>query len=181
MKGNIIFEEYNPNWKKEFSRLCQFLRSNLTMDVPIEHVGSTSVVGLPAKPILDVVAIVRNDDEFSVVKQDLENIGYKHVGDQGISRREVFKLVKPNYFFRHHLYVAYENSLGLRNILCIRDHLRKNSSDKETYGVLKKALAKQFNQDIAAYIEGKTPLIISIFKQYNFSDDELEEIMNIIK
>ncbi len=181
MKKIVVVEEYNPAWKEEFSKLYQYLQNNLTISLPIEHVGSTSVIGLPAKPILDVVIIVTNVYEFNIVKQDLAKIGYIHVGNQGIRQREVFKLIEPNNFFKHHLYVAYQNSLGLRNILCIRDHLRSNPIDKIAYGELKKALAKKFSQDISSYIEGKTSFIISILKQYNFTEDELEKIININK
>ncbi len=180
-RKQVIVEDYNPDWPKEFLKLYQYFKKNLTIEVPIEHVGSTSVIGLPAKPILDIVIVVRNDYEFEIVKQDLLKIGYLHVGDQGIRRREVFKLAEANNFFKHHLYVAYQNSLGLRNILCVRNHLQNNPIDKLAYGDLKKALAKQFSQDISAYIEGKTPLIISILKKYDFTDDEIEEIININK
>jgi GrpB-like predicted nucleotidyltransferase (UPF0157 family) len=136
---------------------------------------------LSAKPILDIVIVVGSKQEFEKVKKALENIHYAHVGDQGIKDREVFKLTKPGDFFSHHLYVALRDSLGLKNQLTFRDHLREHSEDVQRYGDLKKELAKRFPDDMGSYIEGKTEFIISILKQYHFDEDELKEIRNINK
>ncbi len=177
---NIVVTDYKTEWHDAFLELKEYLLKEINIpNLRIEHLGSTSVKGLSAKPIIDLAIIVKNHEEFLIIKEALENIGYVHRGNLGIEQREAFKSIKPNDFYDHHLYVAYEKSLGLRNMLTIRDHLRNNKDDVIKYSDLKKALAKKFPHDIGSYIAGKTEFIISILKQYDFEEDELEKIRKI--
>jgi GrpB-like predicted nucleotidyltransferase (UPF0157 family) len=181
MKRKIEVVDYDEVWFSEFRRFESFLIENLSKSLQIEHVGSTSVVGLVAKPILDIVIVVKNQKEFEIVKSDLHRIGYIHKGNQGIKNREVFKRIGNSGFYPHHLYVAYEGSLGLRNMLTIRDHLRDNSVDREIYGLLKMRLAKQYPYDIESYIDGKTDFLLEILGKYDFKTEDLLEIRMINK
>lgn len=175
----IEIVEYQHEWKTAFDQLYNYLKSHLSIDNPsIEHIGSTSVIGLAAKPVIDLVIIIDNELEFEKTKKDLERIDYIHVGDQGIPKREVFKLTKPNNFYRHHLYVAFKDSLALKNHLVLRNHLRNHNEDVIRYGDLKKSLAYMFPHDIDSYVEGKTNFIISILRQYDFTNEYLDEIIS---
>lgn len=182
MLKKVVVVDYQKEWKQAFEVMKTFFQRNIDIpNIQIEHIGSTSVEGLSAKPIIDIVIVVDSKQEFEKVKKALENIHYTHTGDQGIKDREAFKLTKPGDFYNHHLYVALRGSLGLKNQLTFRDHLREHPEDVQRYGDLKKELARQFPDDMASYIEGKTEFVISILKQYNFDEDELEEIISINK
>ncbi|MBU1145645.1 MAG: GrpB family protein [Firmicutes bacterium] len=182
LNKQVVVVDYQSEWRQEFEVMKAFFRRNINIpNIQIEHIGSTSVEGLSAKPIIDIVIVVNSTKEFEKVKKDLENVEYTHVGDQGIKNREVFKLTKPSNFYHHNLYVALQGSLGLKNQLTFRNHLRKHPEDVQRYGNLKKELAKRFSFDISSYIEGKTEFIISILQQYNFDENELMEIININK
>lgn len=156
----MLIQKYNPNWAKHFETLkSEFLKSLVGVNISIEHVGSTAVTGLAAKPIIDIdIDIVyETPDDFGTIKRDLEKIGYYHNGDQGIQGREVFKrkniLLKHPTFdkLNHHLYVCIKDSEELQRHLLFRDFLRKNDWAKKEYQQLKIQIAKETNQDKKAY------------------------------
>src|SRR6185436_17206244 len=107
----------------------------------IEHVGSTSVPGLAAKPIIDMTVIVRSADITRTIER-LATIGYVHRGNLGIEDREAFH--NPPQSPAHHLYLCAAGSLGLLNPLALRDYLRIHPDAVRAYGELKKTLAQRF-------------------------------------
>jgi GrpB-like predicted nucleotidyltransferase (UPF0157 family) len=186
-KTKIIVENYNPKWKEAFNELKEIYNKILgNFVLAIEHVGSTSVEGLAAKPIIDIDIIIKDKkDTLEAVVPKLESLGYHHVGDLGIIGREVFKqkTSKVPFFnpqkdwIKHHLYVCRENSPSLQNHLNFRDFLRSNGQTRTDYGKLKFDLAQKFPGDIDSYIEGKTNFIIGVLKKNDFSETELEKII----
>jgi GrpB-like predicted nucleotidyltransferase (UPF0157 family) len=87
----MIIEEYNENWIKQFNQIKNILEENLSKIIKIEHIGSTAIVGMCAKPIIDIDIIIENTNDFEKIKNELEAVGYSHNGDQGIKGREAFK------------------------------------------------------------------------------------------
>ena len=156
---------YNPAWPKEFSRLKKTLSEHLgDLILGIEHVGSTSVPGLAAKPIIDIDIVVEKEKQKEVIAS-LEDLDYQHRGDLGIAGREAFKNPAGNTFMKHHLYVCPRESTSLKEHLTLRDYLRKNQAAREEYARLKQLLAVKYTYDIERYIEGKTELIRNILKK----------------
>jgi GrpB-like predicted nucleotidyltransferase (UPF0157 family) len=131
------------------------------ISVDIEHVGSTSVPGLAAKPIIDIDIVFKDAGEFGQIKAQLEQIGYYHNGDQGIPGREAFKRkqgVERDALLdriRHHLYVCPVESEELHRHLAFRDHLRRNPGSCRQYEALKLAIAAEAGQDRKLYAEMK--------------------------
>lgn len=181
----IVVEKYKPEWREEFLKAKLFYESVLKgLDVQIEHVGSTSVEGLWAKPILDIDIIVKNDDISKSVIKRLEEKGYIHQGDLGVSGREAFKYDKDNpniNFMTHHLYVCLEGTENLENHLALRKHLRENPSAVKAYSDIKRKLAKAYPNDIDSYIDGKTDLIVSFLEAEGMKSDDLKRIIDINK
>lgn len=179
----IIVESYNPKWREEFEKAKIFYEKILKeVNVKIEHVGSTSVEDLSAKPILDIDIIVQNTGDCKRVIQLLKEVGYEHIGDLGVKGREAFKYDPSNpmiNWMAHHLYVCIEGSENLKNHLLLRNHLRNNKEAAELYGRLKQELAKRYPNDISSYIEGKAELITSILKSEGMTLEELERIDEI--
>jgi len=171
----IVIEKYNPEWKEQFELLRDNLLFYLKEDViNIEHVGSTSVPGMSAKPIIDLDIIIESDNStLEKVIDKLNHLGYIHLGDLGITGREAFKRNSPQAsnmngritWFKHNLYVCKEGSGGLNNHLSLKKHLLENHDKVIEYSKLKENLAEKFPNDIDAYIDGKTDFIVDILKK----------------
>ena len=171
----IEVHAYNPQWKHDFGILRdQLLPVVSHISTRIEHVGSTSVEGLWAKPIIDIDIIIDSRNQLAEAVSALATLGYKHVGDLGIEDREVFK--HDGAQIQHHLYVCIDGSVSLRNHLLLRDHLRSNPGDREAYSLIKQNLVTTFRDDIDGYIDGKTAFIVSVLGQYDLDREALLSI-----
>ena len=157
---------YDSAWPVRFEEFRGHLLSILCgQDVRIEHVGSTSVPGLAAKPIIDIDIVLQNGENFEGVKNALEANGYTHVGDLGINGREVFKYDNKPQFMPHHLYALSAGSEELKRHLTFRDWLRTHPEDRDAYAQAKLAAAQQFPDDIGAYIDAKSDIIFTIYQR----------------
>ena len=154
----MLIKKYSPIWKQNFKDLKTEIQKTLfELDIKIEHIGSTSVVGLAAKPIIDIDIIYFDELDFQKIKTQLSSIGYYHNGDQGIPYREVFK--RQDFIEKHpvldkhihHLYVCINESNELKRHLFFRDFLRKNDWAKKKYQNLKFEIAEEVNQDRKKY------------------------------
>jgi GrpB-like predicted nucleotidyltransferase (UPF0157 family) len=172
---SIEISEYDPSWADHFRALHDKLWPSISdIALAIEHVGSTSVVGLAAKPVLDITIVVSSRSNMKLLTQKLEALGLEHRGDLGIPGREAFTRFPG--FFPHNLYASIEGGQGLRNHIAVRDYLRSNPASILEYSRLKKSLASKFPNDIDAYVEGKSLFLLDILKKSGFTDSELSEI-----
>jgi len=172
---SIVVVEYDPLWVTTFERLRQNIWPAVAdIALSIEHVGSTSVPGLAAKPIIDMTVVVPTNGEVPIAINRLAGLGYVHQGNLGIEGREAFWTSGSGP--RHHLYLCAANSLALRNHLTVRDYLRAHAETARQYGHLKKTLARQYPEDIDAYTEGKTAVILRILGEAGLRNDELETL-----
>ena len=185
MHKQIIIEDYSPQWPKGFELLKTVYTNKLgDLILDVEHVGSTSVPGLAAKPIIDIDLVIDDHKKLNPVISVLNTLGYEHVGDMGITDREAFKresaLTPEDGFLgdwpAHNLYVCIEGSIALRNHLTLRDFLRSHPDKMREYGELKKRLAAENPYDIDLYIKNKTPFIIGILKDMGFDNNTLAAI-----
>ncbi len=155
----VVIEEYNPEWARAFVAIRDFLNSSSVLTLMrIEHVGSTSVVGLPAKPIIDIDIMVK-EAEMSDAFNAICSLGYRHLGDLGIIGREAFRLEGREEFMRHNLYLCTEDSLAAKNHLNWRDALRASAELCTEYATLKRSLAERFPHDMDGYCACKTEFI----------------------
>ena len=177
-KRKIVVQDYDPTWPTTFKQLHDTIWPAISdTAITIEHVGSTSVPGLAAKPIIDMTIVIPSTSQMPTLIERLATINYIHKGDQGVPGREAFD--RPQDTFAHNLYACAKDNLGLKNHLAIRDHLRQNPKDVQAYGDLKKQLSEKFPHDIDAYVDGKTELILGILKKAGFNQKELNEIQGI--
>lgn len=184
-KMKIRVEPHNSEWKFEFRKALEFYRNLLSgMSVKIEHVGSTSVEGLWAKPILDIDLIVNSSKESKEVINKLAEVGYEHIGNYGVEGREAFRYSDNNThinWMAHNLYVCLEGTENVVNHLMLRNHLRNNQYAVEAYSKVKRELAEKFPEDIDAYIDGKTELIVSFLRKEGMGKEALDRITDINK
>ncbi len=131
--------------------------------IGIEHVGSTSVEGLSAKPIIDIDVVIKDYTVFEEVVSALGSIGYRHEGDLGIAGREAFKYDGKDHLRKHHLYVCPEASPELKRHIAFRDYLRTHPDAVREYSRIKEEGARLYPYDIDRYIEHKSPFIEKIY------------------
>jgi GrpB-like predicted nucleotidyltransferase (UPF0157 family) len=122
----------------------------------VEHVGSTAICGLRAKPIIDIAVAVREVADAEKCVVPLERIGYEYRGEQGIAGRHFFGKGEPR---THHLHMVEMGSDVWRSHLLFRDYLRQHRDVREKYEKLKEALAQKHEEDREAYTEGKAAFI----------------------
>lgn len=151
--------DYDPRWPLWFAEIRARVTPYLA-DLPhrIEHVGSTAVPGLAAKPIIDLDIVVPAADLVPVAIERLAAAGYRHQGDQGIPGREAFALPAAAVHY-HHLYVVVEGNKAHQDHVVLRDHLRLSAADRERYAARKRELAHLLTTDRTAYVDGKGALV----------------------
>jgi GrpB-like predicted nucleotidyltransferase (UPF0157 family) len=125
--------------------------------VTIEHVGSTAVPGLAAKPIIDLDVVIADRADLPAVMERLRSLGYLHEWDLGVPGREAF--TTPAGTPPHHLYVCAVGTPALNRHLAFRDALRADSALAAAYGELKRTLATRLNPDRNAYTEAKSAFV----------------------
>jgi GrpB-like predicted nucleotidyltransferase (UPF0157 family) len=139
LAGVIPVFEYNPAWPQRFEQLRQeYAEAMAAAGVPvvaIEHVGSTSVPGLAAKPVIDCDIVVAEED-VNAASQILTELGFKPLGELGIPLRWAFK--EPERLAGTNTYVVVQGSLSLRNHLAVRDILRSDANLREQYAAVKR-------------------------------------------
>ena len=143
----ISLEPHYQNWKTEFEALKFVFETELEgFDLDIQHIGSTAIPGLLAKPILDIDVILKEKHDYPGVSACLQSLGYSSKGDQGIPGRFAFRQISPfaprtvdgRKWKEHHLYVCYADSLAYKNHILFRDMLLSNKALVKEYAQLKK-------------------------------------------
>ena len=159
---------YNPRWADWFAEIKAYLLSGLDdVNYGFEHVGSTSISGMWAKPIIDLDVVIPKGG-FAGVKVRLEGLGYVHQGDLGLTGREVFDLIDPTVRLRlpaHHLYVCEEDAYELKKHIAYREFMRLHPEWRERLNRLKVSLCHEHGNDRQAYIEGKSAMVEEITRQ----------------
>ena len=162
----VMVLPYDEAWKKDYEEIRKELEAALGgLILGVEHVGSTSVEGMWAKPCIDIDVIIKDYSVFGAVVDKLAAIGYIHEGDLGIKDREAFKYSDKPHLKNHHLYVCPQYSEELRRHIVFRNILRGNADAVREYSRVKKTAAQLFPNDIDKYIEYKSPCIAELYEQ----------------
>jgi GrpB-like predicted nucleotidyltransferase (UPF0157 family) len=162
----VVVVPYDPAWPATFALVRDRLAHALgKLAAGIEHVGSTAVAGLDAKPIVDVDVVIRHDDDLPAVAARLATLGYAQLGDLGVVGREAFRT--PPGLPRHHVFVCAAGAAALQAHLSLRDALRADPDLAAAYGALKHELAERYRDDRDAYAEGKSAFIASALRGHH--------------
>lgn len=163
----VVIVDYDPLWPRQFdtlrTRIAQLLEG---LAAAIEHVGSTAVPGLAAKPVIDLDVLLRSASDLPAAISKLTTDGYEHRGDLGIQGREAFW--RPPGSVHHHLYVCPPNSPEYRRHIAFRDYLRKNPDTADAYAELKRQLATAHRNDREAYNRGKENFVKDTLERAKF-------------
>jgi GrpB-like predicted nucleotidyltransferase (UPF0157 family) len=158
MTRKIVVDNYSANWPEQFQLESTALERIFANDsVTIHHIGSTSVPGLSAKPIIDILVEVDGLSWFKSKYTELSTLGYIAKGENGIVGREYFQ--KGGIKRSHHLHGFKRNDMHALRHLAFRDYLRSNPDVAKEYGELKCRVAQRCINDMNVYMQGKDSFI----------------------
>ena len=154
----VIVTPYQSSWPEAFQQEKEQLETIFgDRLLAVHHIGSTSVPGLSAKPILDILPVVDSLDGIEAFDAAMEQIGYEAKGEFGMSGRRYYRKGGDNRTHHIHLY-ADGNPEIIRHVV-FRDYLRQHPEEVEAYSTIKERLAHQYPEDISAYIAGKDSFV----------------------
>ena len=163
--AKVVVLPYDEAWKSAFEAIRRELEDAIGGQiVGIEHVGSTSVEGMSAKPCIDIDVVIEDYGAFDAVVRGLAAIGYVHEGDLGIKEREAFDYADKPHLMKHHLYVCPKASAELRRHTTFRDYLRSHPDAVKAYSAVKMEAAARYPNDIDGYIAHKSPCIAELYR-----------------
>lgn len=163
VRGHVELAPYDPEWRRCFEAEKARLQAAIGPYVlEIQHVGSTSIPGMLAKPILDIAVAVASFEAARVCIPPIEELGYEYRGENGIPRRHFFVKGDPR---THHLHVNELGSVAWENHVLFRDALIRDPVLAEAYAALKVDLARRYPTDREAYTEGKALFIQRVLAQ----------------
>jgi GrpB-like predicted nucleotidyltransferase (UPF0157 family) len=159
----IVVVDYDPEWPRTFDRIRQHVWPALgDVAVRVDHIGSTSVVGLAAKPIIDLDVVVADEDEVEEAIARLATVGYRWRGDLGVIGRQAFDAPSESTLGRHHLYVVVENNRAHLDHVLLRDLLRADADARQRYAALKRRNVESSNGNIDVYVAAKAALVAEL-------------------
>lgn len=165
-KGTVKLEPHSEQWHQLFAEEEARLRKVIgDYVIAIEHIGSTSICGISAKPIIDMAVSVEKIADGERCVKPLEDVGYEYRGEHGIAGRRYFVKGEPR---THHLHMVESGSDFWRSHLLFRDYLRLSPKAAEEYEKLKKQLAQKYVENREAYQKGKTVFIENILNDAGF-------------
>ncbi|MDR9856503.1 GrpB family protein [Paenibacillus sp. VCA1] len=155
---------YDPDWKREFAELGARIKHALG-DIPlrVDHIGSTSVEGLAAKPIIDIQVSVASLEPIGLYKPQMEAIGFIHQADNEERTKRYFR-ESPGQK-RVHIHVREQGSFGEQFALLFRDYLREHPSEGQLYVAEKRRLMSEYPDERQKYVEEKEPMIWEIMRR----------------
>lgn len=163
VRGTVALHPYSDEWPALFRTEAAQLQAAIGAHVlDIQHVGSTAIPGLPAKPILDIGVAVDNFEAAAVCIQPLAVLGYRYRGEAGILRRHYFVKGDP---VTHHLHMNEIQSADWQQQIAFRDYLRQHPAAVHAYATLKAHLASHFPDDRMAYTESKSGFIAGVLQK----------------
>jgi GrpB-like predicted nucleotidyltransferase (UPF0157 family) len=163
MSSRITIADYDSRWPQQFETLRSRIAVALGgLPIAIEHIGSTAVPGLAAKPVIDIDVLMRSGADLPLAISKLALLGYDPSGDLGVPGREAFHTSPGD--FPHHLYVCPPNSQEYRRHIAFRDHLRTHPENANAYATLKRSLADKFRDQREAYNQAKSQFVQEIVR-----------------
>jgi len=160
MVRNVLIVPYNEEWpkmyKEEINRILPVLKNEI---ISMHHIGSTSIPGMWAKPIIDILLEVNEITRLDEREEAMVNLGYEPRGELGIPGRRYFSREEPEDIRTHHIHAFQSGNPGIERHLAFRDYMIANPEAALQYINLKRKLARQYPMDIASYVEGKESFV----------------------
>ncbi len=162
-KRRVEVVPYHTEWKILFEKEKNLIAEAFNQtEVDIHHIGSTSVPGLSAKPIIDILLAAESIELVEEATPALESAGYDAKGENGIAGRRYFQKCDENGIRKVHLHAFEKGSHQLYRHLVFRDYLRTHPEEAARYASVKEEAARQYEYDIESYIAAKSPTVLEI-------------------
>lgn len=156
---NVVVTEYNDKWSQMFVEEAEIIKEIFADElIGIHHIGSTSVPGLKAKPIIDMMPVVKHIERIDSYNEQMTALGYECMGELGMKGRRYFRKGGDDRTHQVHVFQV-DNKADINRHLAVRDYLRTHPEEVRQYGDLKESLAKQFPKNIEAYMDGKDAFV----------------------
>lgn len=164
---NVVIVDYDPLWPQMFSEAAVGLRTAFGDDaiLGIEHIGSTSVPGLAAKPVIDIQLLVRTLTDAECAVLALEALGYHKRPFELDASRLYFPRSDASGQRTHHLHIYGPEHSSREAHLLFRDYLRNHADEAARYEALKRGLAREYPHDSLGYNEAKTEYILGVLEK----------------
>jgi len=163
---------HNPEWRSLFQQEADAITLPLGANfAAIHHIGSTSIPGIFAKPIIDILIEVENIQQVDEQVTAMENLGYAAMGEFGIPGRRYFRKDNTEGDRTHHVHIFQVGSPEIGRHLAFRDYLIAHPQEAQVYSELKQQLAKAYPHDIEAYMDGKDAWIKVIDRRIAISNN----------
>ncbi|MBU5440375.1 GrpB family protein [Tissierella sp. MSJ-40] len=157
--------DYDENWENEYEKEEHNIKAILQDElINSFHIGSTSVPGLKAKPIIDIMLVVHDINKLDLFSKQFEELEYEVMGEFGIIGRRYFRKGGDNRTHQIHAF-QFDNIAEIERHLLFRDYLRKHPEVCKQYGELKSKLAEQYPNDIEGYGDGKDSFVKNVEKE----------------
>lgn len=164
MADDIVVVAYNPDWPRQFANLGRHLRHALgPTAIRIDHIGSTAIPHLAAKPILDIQISVASLEPIEAYRPALESAGFHWRSDNPDLTKRYFREQPSSP--RTHIHVRRAGSWSEQFALLFRDYLRAHPAEANAYAHLKYELAQQYRENRPAYVESKSPFIWAVIQR----------------
>lgn len=175
----ISVVEYNSAWREKFEREAGLFKNILKDElVAVHHIGSTAVPGLKAKPVIDIMPVVKDIARVDGFRAQFESAGYEYLGEFGIAGRRFLRKGGAHRTHNVHIF-GVSSRYEIARHLAVRDYLHARPAEAAAYGELKARLALQFPEDIDGYCDGKDAFVKELEKKalafVGFSSDSLDK------
>lgn len=155
MSQQVRVVAYDARWADEFRKESEKIKEILGGEcVAVHHIGSTAVEGLQAKPIVDIMPVVKDIGKIDALYPEFEALGYECMGEFGIAGRRYFRKGGDERTHQVHIFEE-SNRADIGRHLAVRNYLRTHEEERRAYGELKETLARKFPRDIEKYCDGK--------------------------
>jgi GrpB-like predicted nucleotidyltransferase (UPF0157 family) len=161
----IEIVEYDKSWPELFQKEADLIREIFKDEiVKIYHIGSTSVPGLKAKPIIDIMPVVKNIENIDKYNEKMKSLRYEPKGEYGIKGRRFF--MKGGADRTHHVHMfQLNNTEAIDRHLAVRDYLRTHKKEAEKYAEIKSKAAEKYPNDINGYCDYKDKFVKDLEKK----------------
>ena len=165
-RGTVRIADYAPRWADLFEQEAErLLQSVAHLVVDIQHVGSTAVTGLCAKPIIDIAIAIESKEVIPSLVRRLTRLGYIDRGDAGDDGGYLLVLERAPEVRAAHIHIVEATDVQWRDYIGFRDLLRRNEDTREEYGRLKRNLAREYEADRRSYTAGKHGFIRALLDE----------------
>ncbi len=161
----VIVVDYRDSWALEYKQEAERIKQTLDEEcLELFHIGSTSVPGLQAKPIIDMLLVVKDIEQIDQYAHRFEALGYEVMGEFGIKGRRYYR--KSPEKRTHHIHAfQYDDLYEIYRHVSFRNYLRENEQVRKLYGELKQKLAHKYPNDLESYMDGKDRFIKQVEKE----------------